>query len=250
MQRSSVVPAPNVQLGPPSFAFEAVATRALAQLLQAEPLPRLVSVSAPSGYGKTVLLSSLWRELIGRGRRCPWLTLDDRDTTLSSLLARLRVVLTHVGVTLPDSPARSRVVFLNPGASIDRMVRLLTQLPGPTTLFIDNLGFCSDPAMERFLERLIFGTEGSLSLVLSSTREIPIDASRAKLELGAVEFQARHISFDRDSTGALLERAGLTAFSSGDLDRIVAQTEGWLAAVRLVQVLLVAELGNSEGARG
>ena len=242
-------PAFGEQLGPPSFVFDAVPTPAFTQLSQAEPFPRLVTVSAPPGYGKTVLLSSLYREMIGRGHRCLWLTLDDRNADLSSLLFGLRAALSHAGVVLPDAITSPQVAFHDPGAPIDSMVRLLTHLRGPTMVFVDNLGFCADAALERFLERLLFGAEAGLCLVLSSTREIPIDAARAKLEVGAVEFRARHISFDRTGTAILLERAGITAISDRDLDRIVAQTEGWPAAVRLVQVLLAAELGPSAGAQ-
>ena len=238
-----------LQAGPPSFAFEPVATRALVKLLRAEPFPRLVTVTAPPGYGKTVLLSSLYRELSVQGRNCLWLTLDDRDADLSALLGRLRGVLGHAGgAGRPDAAEQVlHVAFRDPGTAVDRVVKSLTELAA-TVLFIDNLNFCGDPALERFLERLVFSAE-NLHLVLSSTREIPIDAARAKLEVGAVEYRAQHISFDRDSTAALLGRAGLAGLSHRELDRIVGQTEGWPAAVRLVQVLL-AELDASAVATG
>jgi ATP/maltotriose-dependent transcriptional regulator MalT len=93
LQLRDQVPPRVLQAGPPSFAFEAVATRALLQLVRAEPFPRLVTVAAPPGYGKTVLLSSLFRELSAKGRNCLWLTLDDRDADLSAVLGRLRGML-------------------------------------------------------------------------------------------------------------------------------------------------------------
>jgi LuxR family transcriptional regulator, maltose regulon positive regulatory protein len=236
------------QFGPPSFAFEAVASRALQQLLAADPFPRVVTAVAPPGYGKTVLLSSLHREFLGRGRHCLWLALDDRDTDLSSLLYRLRIVLAQAGIALPDEKAGAQAAFHDPQAPVDNMLRLLTQLPEATLLIIDNLGFCADPALGLFLSRLLFSPETRLRLVLSSTDEMPFDAVRAKLELGAVEFRARHLSFDRAGTASLLQQAGIALTSAQDLDRIVAQTEGWPAAVRLLQVLLVAERGADEGA--
>jgi LuxR family maltose regulon positive regulatory protein len=250
MRQPDRSPASALQHGPPSFAFEAIASRALVQLLAAEPFPRLVTVVAPPGYGKTVLLGSLHREFLGRGRRCLWLQLDDRDADLSSLLYRLRLSLAQAGVALPDEISGPQAAFHDPHAPADSMLRLLTQLPDTTLLFIDNLGFCTDPALGPFLSRLLFGPDSGLRLVLSSTDEMPFDTVRAKLELGALEFRARHLSFDRAGTASLLQQAGIGVTSTHDLDRIVAQTEGWPAAVRLLQVLLVAELGAEDGASG
>jgi LuxR family transcriptional regulator, maltose regulon positive regulatory protein len=250
---AGATPAPTgraMQFGPPNFAFEAVASRALQQLLAADPFPRVVTAVAPPGYGKTVLLSSLCREFLGRGQACLWLALDDRDADLSSLLYRLRTVLAQAGVSLPDEKAGAQVAFHDPPAPVDNMLRLLKQLPATTLLFIDNLGFCTDPALGPFLSRLLFGPESGLRLVLSSTDEMPFDTLRAKLELGALEFRARHLSFDRAGTATLLQQAGIALTSAQDLDRIVAQTEGWPAAVRLLQVLLVAELGAEDGVSG
>jgi LuxR family maltose regulon positive regulatory protein len=247
MHQPARSPASALQNGPPSFAFEPVASRALLQLLAAEPFPRLVTAVAPPGYGKTVLLSSLHRELLGRGRRCLWLALDDRDADLPALLGRLHIVLAQAGIALPDEVTRTQATFHDPQAPADSMLKLLAELPETTLLFIDNLGFCVDPALGPFLSRLLFGQEARLRLVLSSTDEMPFDTVRAKLELGALEFRARHLSFDRAGTASLLQQAGIETTSAQDLDRIVAQTEGWPAAVRLLQVLLVAELGAEEG---
>lgn len=232
----------GLQRGPPAFAFEPVATRAFGRVLGARPFPRLVTVSAPPGYGKTVLLGSLYREMVARGSRCVWLTLDDRNADLASLLYRLRGALGHAGVALPESMVGPQLAFRDPDAPADNMIRLLTEFSAPTVLFIDNLGFCVDPVLERFLARIVFSAEVGLSLVLSSTRDIPVDAARAKLEVGAMEFQARHISFDRTATASLFIQAGIAAVSDGDLDHIVAKTEGWPAAIRLMQLLVASEL--------
>ncbi|HSV71918.1 MAG TPA: LuxR C-terminal-related transcriptional regulator [Methylibium sp.] len=241
-------PDPSLQFAPPSFAFEAVPTRAQSQLRLTDPFPRLVVVSAPPGYGKTVLLAGLYRAMAGAGRKL-WLTLDDRDADLSALQFRLRAALQHAGFKLPDTMAGHQVAFHGQGSHTDSLAALLTQVTEPTVVFIDNLGFCVDRELGAFLNRLVFGHAAPLSLVLSSSREVPIDMARAKLEVGAVELSSRHMSFDRDSTAAVLRRAGIAALADADIDRIVSQTEGWPAAVRLVQVLLAAEAGAAPASR-
>ncbi|HEY2417604.1 MAG TPA: hypothetical protein VGH84_06765, partial [Steroidobacteraceae bacterium] len=182
-----------------------------------------------------------------RGWRCLWLTLDDRDAELSVLLFRLRSVLALDGVALPEPLSGPHTRFEDRAAPIDSMVQALASLPGQTALFIDNLAFCEDPALGSFLSRLVFGTPARLHLMLSTTRTVPVDTVRAKLELGATELHGRHLSFDRDNTARLFEQVGLTGASEQELDRIVAQTEGWAAAVRLLQVLLAAERVTAGG---
>jgi LuxR family maltose regulon positive regulatory protein len=230
--------------GPPSFAFDTIPTRAIAMLMQADPLPKLVTVCAPPGYGKTVLLSRLHEEFVSRGCRCLWVQLDDRDIDLSALLHRMRTALEYVGVSTHSNGAEPKLPFADRGAAAEAMVKLLTGLPNSTLLFVDNLGFCEDKRLTLFLERLVFASGSSLRLVLSSTHAIPIDTVRAKLDVGAFELSARHLSFDRESTALLLKQVGIAGASDAELDGIVAQTEGWPAAVRLLQVLLAVDVNR------
>ncbi|SCK31150.1 LuxR family transcriptional regulator, maltose regulon positive regulatory protein [Variovorax sp. HW608] len=224
--------------GPPQFGFHVVPTRALSMALQMDPFPKVLTACAPPGYGKTVMLSSLFDELTARGNTGLWLTLDDRDRDLSALLDRLGAAMQQAGIAGVAQARAASARFPDRGAAADALLRLLVEPARPTILFIDNLGFCHDPALGSVLHRLVFGTPAQLRLVLSSTHEIPLDLARAKLEAGALELRASHLSFDRGSTAELLRHAGIAHGGARQLDRIVAQTEGWPAAIRLLQVLL------------
>lgn len=236
--------ASDAPFGPPRFEFETLTTRAIALSLQADPMPKLVAVTAPPGYGKTVLLSRLYEEFLSHRQTCLWVSLDDRDTDLSSLLYRIREALHCIDKIVPPDDARRAPPFPDRGASADAVLKQLAGLQGSATLFVDNLGFCQDSGLTMFLERLVFGTRPSLRLVLSSMREIPVDAVRAKLEVGALELRAEHLSFDRVTTASLFERAGIAPAGKDDLDRIVLHTEGWPAAVRLLQVVMASDAGS------
>lgn len=223
--------------GPPSFAFDPVRTAAWRLLDKAGADARLVAACAPPGYGKTVLLAGLFHAWTERGLRCLWLTLDDRDRDVGALLQRLQCCVDPAGMPLPPPlPA-----LQEQSSTIDRVVQWAAALDQPTVLFIDNVGYCHDPALAPLLERLLFGRATQLQLVLSSTRELPVDMVRAKLELRALEIGVRHLGFDRAATDQLMRQAGISGLDAGELDRIVRQTEGWAAALRLLQVLLVTE---------
>lgn len=226
---------------PPAFAFEAVSNRAIAALLRLADLPRLVLVTAPSGYGKTVTLSLLHAHCVERGLRCLWVTLDSSDTDLPDLLHLLHLALRLEGGSLGAIAHR--------GALMDTVVASLCRVDTPTVLFIDDLGFCRDPRLGPLLESLVFRTNGRLRLVIASVATVPIDVVRAKLELNALEIHGAHLRFDRESTARVLQ-AGPHALSSADLDRIQEQTEGWPAAVRLLQVLMSSAAQTAASADG
>ena len=95
--------------GPPNFSFDTITTRAIATLLQADPVPKLVTVTAPPGYGKTVLLSKLHSEFLSRGYNCLWVQLDDRDVDLASLLHKLKSALESAHLAARQEPANGAV---------------------------------------------------------------------------------------------------------------------------------------------
>lgn len=230
------------RLAPPGFGFESVPTRA-SSLLQVDALPKLTCVCAPPGYGKTVLLSRVHEHLRSRGDRCLWLSLDDRDRDVLSLLALLHGALAQSADAPADDTGLEMHPFADPGEMMDRVIGQIHRLQGKTVVFIDNLGLCEDSRLSVLLERLVFDSGPELQLVISSNREVPVDIVRVKLELGALELRADHLCFDRAATRRLLQLAGFASLDAAILDHIQAHTEGWPAAVRLLQVLMSAERG-------
>lgn len=235
------------RISPPEFVFTPVATAPLSALLSADHIPKLVTVTAPAGYGKTVFMSGLHKALSDREDRCIWIGLDDRDSDLSSLLYLLRAALKKADVPYDMEPPHSRENVTNQGTYLDGLLGHLSQLDGNTVLFIDNLGFCTDTQLGMTLERLIMESGPRLRLVFSTSSELPIDIVRAKLEVGAMELKAAQLCFDRRCTAQLLSSAGIPAPSAEELDHIQAQTEGWPAAVRLLQILM-AQVGHDDSA--
>ena len=241
------------RITPPEFEFQAVVGRAESVLSQTSTWPKLVALCAAPGYGKTVLMARLHAALQLRDDRCLWVTLDDRDTDVAGLVFLIRAALARSQSRQVPAGAEEASIpptFYGQGPAVDRIVVDLAQLDGTTVLFIDNLGYCVDPQLASFLERLVFASPPGLRLVLSSTRELPIDIVRAKLELGAMELRAAQLALDRNGITRLMRDAGISEPSEALLDRIETQTEGWATGVRLLQVLLTqdVEAGATPGA--
>lgn len=231
------------RLSPPDFGFEHVPTRALASL-RSRSLPRLTVVTAPPGYGKTVLLSTIYRWLCSSGERCLWLTLDDRDRDIRSVFALLRQAMAGSGQVRDDADSRlagavtDPADMIDPNHALEAIVSDFRRLRGPMVLFIDNLDVCVDPMLPAFVERLTFHRVPDVHLVVSSVRNLPIDFVRMKLEVDGLILGTEQLSFDRDETRQLFALSGFARLDDKTIVDIHAHTEGWPAAVRLAQVLM------------
>lgn len=223
---------------PPAFAFPLVRTRLFESLTREGVLPgKVVSIVAPTGYGKTVLSTNLYHHARASGVRCYWAALDDHDDSLERALGVLESALGDQDAELHptqalirgDEPMESRVQSL-----LDRMA----QLPDPSLVCIDNLGYCTDETLAYLLDRMVFRTPGSVRFLLSSTRDIPFNAARAKLEGRLHEVRSADLGFTAAEIRELLGAELCARVGEAALAQIAQRTEGWAAAVRLAQIIL------------
>ncbi len=122
---------------PPGFLFQPVRTRVLEELIEAGPQgPKVLSIVAPIGYGKTVLMSELHAHLQQAGEHCYWVGLDDRHASVERVLGSLKASITGPEADLHpiqvllrgDEPIESR---------IEELIEYVTCLPAASTIFID-----------------------------------------------------------------------------------------------------------------
>jgi LuxR family maltose regulon positive regulatory protein len=236
-----VPPSVARQLGrfePPYLDFPLVETAVTRRLTDPEQAPpKLLLVTAPTGYGKTVLLATLFRTLEARGTRCLWLSLDERDADLDHLLAHLEAGL---GV---DAAAGGHLLESQPRSDSDRRVeRILDALQSggaETALFIDNLGFCTAPEVDRLIDGLIFSTDRTVRVVISTNETPAFDLGRARLEGRVLGISTAELSLAASEIEELLGAA--MPLDGPTIELVRRQTEGWPAAVRLVQIILASD---------
>lgn len=240
---SRMKPSPDPHLPrrgePPHYGFRPVVTRAMAELMHAREQPKLLAVVAPVGYGKTVLMAEWHAHLVARGTRCYWTTLDERATRAEDVLQHLE----------DHSERRDRQfhptqALFRGDASLDSrieaLIRMACERTEGFTAFIDNLHFCPDPQLGRLLERLVFDTPDTAHFVFSSTTALPLHLARAKLEGRVRQIGFAELSLDATGVADLLGARISALLGAQQLDAIVDQTEGWPAALRMMQLALEA----------
>lgn len=224
---------------PPNFLFKPVQTRLLTDLLPSAGRPKILTINAPVGYGKTVLMSALFAGLQAQGEHCFWTTLDERDSSVDQVVRLLEdMAYRHSERLHPtqalfrgDEPLDSR---------IDGLVEAAINYGAPFTAFVDNLDCCTDESLAHVFDRLVFETPATVRFVLSSTTELPLSLARAKLEGLLRQVGYHELSLARDEVAELLGGEVCAAIGASGVDAVTSETEGWPAAVRLAQIVLSA----------
>jgi len=223
---------------PPPFSFPLLRPPALQDLARASDRPaKCVAIVAPVGYGKTVLMSMLLNDLRRIGKQCLWLALDDRDAGLDRIINELETRL-HGGEPAPHPTQALFGGRESPEERADALLDRINRHPTPITIFIDNLNCCTDAALPRLLDGMLFRTRPAVHLVLSSTRELPLDAARAQLEGLITRLGPTELGFGAAETADLLGIALCKRIGPQGIEDLVRRTEGWPAALRMAQIIL------------
>jgi len=198
---------------------------------------KILSIIAPTGYGKTVLMSELFSRWHQAGETCFWIGLADRNMGLARVVAAMEgVIHVHEDDTLSSQP------FL-PGdepieSRIEVLLETLSQLSTTTTIFIDNLNCCNDETLGNFLDALIFRTPASIRFVWSSSVDIPFNLARAKLNGLIRQAGFSELSLNEAEVRELLGADIAHSIGAQGVSALLQQTEGWPAAIRMAQIIL------------
>jgi LuxR family maltose regulon positive regulatory protein len=228
---------------PPTYAFQPVSTPLFLALSARESLPKVTTILAPPGFGKTVFMSQIFRKYGADGIQCHWLALDERDSSLVSLIRRLELM---IGISPPEVAETFQTSDITDRIEIIRVA--LTKTSRPCILFVDNIDFCTDPGVGRLLDTIAFDTPQGIKLVVSSSSMlVPVNTARARLELNLQTITALDLCFDSRATRELFAQVGLTDIEPAILDAIVEKTEGWPAALRLLQLTIDSKKSIEQG---
>jgi len=194
--------------------------------------PPLVLISAPAGFGKSVLASQ-WAECIAGASA--WISLDESDNELTVLLAHfvagvhqvLPGALASLQETgdIAESPAPAAVARL--------LLNDLAQLDAPLTIVFDDYHVIDNQAVHDLFTQLVEQPAEQLCLVLTTRRDPPLPLSRLRGRGQLYEVRARELAFDRSEAREFLDAQLDDALDEESLEQLLFDTEGWPAGLRL-----------------
>jgi LuxR family maltose regulon positive regulatory protein len=218
-----------IPLLPPDF----VPRPGLRERLDGAAATDLVIVSAPAGYGKTVVLADWARH---HSDPVAWVTVDRMDDDPRRLWTAVRAALAlddradgqdgqdHSGTDSTEGTDTATAV-------VDDVLAALDDLPHAVTLVLDDVQELSSAEVLHDLARLVRLRPPCLRIALASRVDPPLGLSRHRLEGRLREVRAADLRFSVDGAAALLRSSGL-CLTRAQVEALCVRTDGWGAGLR------------------
>lgn len=194
---------------------------------------RLVTVTAPAGYGKTSFLAE-WQQL--EDRATGWLTLhedDDDPAALMRLMAHAcagfasGIALLGEQIPTADPGVLSRIA--------PALARALSLSEQPFVLYIDDAHVLASLASIDALNIVLTGVPEGSQVVLAS-RHRPASFARGRVATSASHIDAEALRIDLAGAARIAEGAGARV-TADELESWVEQCDGWAAGLHMCALL-------------
>ncbi|MBP8293912.1 MAG: hypothetical protein KAX65_14135, partial [Caldilineaceae bacterium] len=197
----------------------------------------LTLVSAPAGYGKTILVSSFLETC---ALPWAWLSLDENDNDLRLFLDYLLTALDNL---FSGSLHRTRLLLagptLPPTALIaDNLIDELAELERAFILVLDDVHGIRNAEIYSVLAALLGHPLPGLHLLLVTRQDPPLGLGVLRARDQMSEIRARDLRFNMAETAAFMRHAAPASLRDDALAMLVERTEGWAAGLRLAALTL------------
>jgi LuxR family maltose regulon positive regulatory protein len=230
----------STKLHRPAVPADLVPRVALLQQLERNRQRPLTLVSAPAGYGKSILVSS-WLET--SDCPCAWVSLDDEDNDLRQFLSYF---LTAVETLFPGAVRETRALV--DAASLPPLSRLTVSLVSDLDriergfiLALDDVHRIRENSVHDLLAVLLRHPPQSLHLVLAGRSDppLPLPLLRARAQLN--ELRLQELCFSPAETAEFLGHVLGDEVDAATAAAWQEKTEGWAAGLRFAALVLGRE---------
>lgn len=225
------------KLRPPLPNVQAVARRPLLARLDASHSHFLTLLRSPPGYGKTTLLVQWWSALTAGGQAVAWLSLDEDDGDADVFVAYLARALSDAGLQVAPAPGRNE---LPTAATLTALLNALEAEGPPIFLILDDYHLVEGRKLDRLMERILRHPLNRLRLIMATRTRPGFPLSRLRADGSLLEITEQDLRFDLADMAALLG----PAVSQGDLELLMARTEGWPVALQLARLWIERQAGD------
>jgi LuxR family maltose regulon positive regulatory protein len=228
------------KLAPPHSTQSLLARARLSSLLHLGLVKRLISVTAPAGYGKTTALAQFSTRFEAQGGVTAWLSLDAADNDPLRFVRYVAAALHQADASL----GRHTLAQFGAGtmASLDAVLAsLLDDLTGctrPLLLVLDDFHLIHSDELQRKLEWLCTYLPPGVCLAIASRTRLPLSVSQLRLRDELLELDAAHFSLGLDETAEFIARVSGTALDRQQIETLHHLTEGWIAGLQLASLAL------------
>ena len=161
-----------------------------------------------------------------------WVSVDEYDTRPGVFWSYVVAALRKSGVAIPTTLSATTRGRTAEHLFLLRLASALAAQNTPVRLVIDDFHLLTEPRVLNQLDFLLKNAGAGLRLVVSSRADPPLPLHRYRLAGELAEIRAGDLAFSVAEAGQVLAQHGCT-LSSGPLECLTRQTEGWAAGLRL-----------------
>ncbi|MEO8395161.1 MAG: helix-turn-helix transcriptional regulator, partial [Chloroflexota bacterium] len=197
---------------------------------------KLTLVSAPAGFGKTILVSQ-W--LADCDRPVAWLSLDEGDNDVTRFLAYLVAALQRIEAKIGASALG---LLQSPQPPIEPILTALlneiTTLPDAFVLVLDDYHVIDATPVDEALTFLLEHLPAQMHLVITTREDPQLPLARLRVRSQLTELRAADLRFTPSEAAEFLNRGMGLSLSAEDVAALEDRTEGWIAGLQLAALSL------------
>ena len=201
----------------------------------------LTLVSAPPGFGKTILLANwIHSRVQGEALKIGWLSIDESDNKIETFwhyfIAAIQSVCSQVGevagamLTAPDPPDIQTI--------LGRLINELAEGDIPLLIVIDDYHQIRSLEIHESLVFFLDHLPPQLHLVLLTREDPPLGLARRRARRQVVDIRASDLRFDIQETTEFLNVAGKLGLTPVQIKMLESRTEGWIAGLQMAALSL------------
>jgi LuxR family transcriptional regulator, maltose regulon positive regulatory protein len=220
---------------------DVVARPRLTQVLQqALGTDKVVLISAPAGYGKTTLLSTL--PFVLPDLPTAWFSLDEGDNDPIQFVIGLVTALRQLNASVSQrlcTLLRTPFDLTNQHVERHKLIGLVINevveaLPQPFVLVFDDLHRMHEPETSAALDYLIERLPPQMHLVIGTRYDPPLALARLRARGQLEELRTQDLCFTLSEVETFLNNSLKLDLPAQDVTFVHAQLEGWAAGLRLL----------------
>lgn len=224
----------RAKLVPPQIGGELIERPRLIELIARNPEAKLIAITAPAGYGKTI---SVLQHIKSLASPFVWYQLDQYDNDpavfMQYLLTGLRAHLPGFGAEVCQLAPQGRIVSALRFIVIAITNGLTDLAGGQLTLVFDDYHVIANSSIHQFMEELVTHLPAGVRIVITSRTPPALPLSRWQVRGAAEPIGRESLRFTPAEVKEFLAKRAVSA-SQQWIDALTARTDGWPAALKLL----------------
>ena len=205
----------------------------------------IIFVTAPAGYGKTTTISTWLSQLM---MPAAWISLNEKDNDFYCFFSYLITALRNIE---PDNFGKTLNLLKSSGVQpkeviLSQLVNDLAELTSDCILVLEDYHQITSMDIHEALGFILDNHIPNLHLVISSRVSPPFPVASLRASDQLVEITHKDLRFSRSEISTYLEKVHQITLTDREIDKLEAKTEGWIAGIQLVALLISEGRSASE----